>query len=145
MSVGEVRLLSDDGLVEIGAHSMSHPILHRADHAVQVEEIRGSREKLESWTCKPVRAFAYPNGDFTSETIELVSQAGYCCAFTTVEGFAPRDSLSFTTPRFMVLSEVGAAELAHRLAYSWPREISLRHPPLLSRVKARSVASPSSL
>jgi peptidoglycan/xylan/chitin deacetylase (PgdA/CDA1 family) len=143
LSVAEVRLLSDDGLVEIGAHSMSHPILHRADHAVQLEEICGSREKLESWTCRTVRAFAYPNGDFTSETIELVSQAGYCCAFTTVERFAPRDSLSFTIPRFMVLNEVGAAELAHRLAYSWPREISLRDPAVVSQLKAWSVAGPS--
>ena len=145
LSVDEVRRLSDDGLIEIGAHSMSHPILHRADHAVQVEEIRGSREKLESWTGKAVRAFAYPNGDFTTETMELVSQAGYCCAFTTVESFAPRESLSFAMPRFMVLNEVGSAELAHRLAYSWPREVSVRELAMGSLVKAWTVATPSLL
>lgn len=121
LSVDEVRVLADGGLVEIGAHSMSHPILNRANHPVQVAEIRGSKEKLEAWTGKPVRAFAYPNGDFTSETIELVRKAGYTCAFTTVEGFSPRNSMSFAIPRFLVLNGVGVAELAHRLTYSWRR------------------------
>jgi peptidoglycan/xylan/chitin deacetylase (PgdA/CDA1 family) len=124
LSADQVRVLSDGGLVEIGAHTMSHPILTNADCAVQIAEIRGSKEKLESWTGKPVHAFAYPNGDFTRQTMKLVSEAGFACAFTMEEGFAPRNALSFATPRFLVLSSVGVAELAHRLAYSWPRTVA---------------------
>ena len=119
LSVDEVKLLADTGLIEIGAHTMSHPMLSRADQPVQIAEIRGSKEKLESWIGKPVQAFAYPNGDFTDETVKLVSQAGYSCAFTTIEGFCPRNAMSFAIPRFFVLSGVGVAELAHRLTYSW--------------------------
>jgi peptidoglycan/xylan/chitin deacetylase (PgdA/CDA1 family) len=121
LSAEQVRVLADGGLVEIGAHTKSHPILTNADCAVQIAEIRGSKEKLESWTGKPVRAFAYPNGDFTSQTMKLVREADFACAFTMEEGFASRGAPSFAMPRFLVLSAVGVAELAHRLAYSWPR------------------------
>jgi peptidoglycan/xylan/chitin deacetylase (PgdA/CDA1 family) len=119
LSVDQVRDLARSGLVEIGAHTMSHPILPQADVAVQVREIGESKLKLESWLGKPVRAFAYPNGDFNTETMKLVRQAGFMCAFTATEGYAPADSLSFAIPRFMMLSVVDVAELAHRLTYSW--------------------------
>lgn len=119
MSVDEVRLLSETGLFEIGAHTMSHPMLPQADQPVQIAEIRGSKEKLESWTGKQIQAFAYPNGDFTDETVQLVREAGFSCAFTAKEGFSPRGCMSFAMPRFFVMRGLGVAELAHRLSYSW--------------------------
>lgn len=119
LSVDEVRLLSETSLFEIGAHTMSHLMLTRADCSVQAAEIRGSKEKIESWIGKKVHAFAYPNGDFTDETVRLVREAGYSCAFTAKEGFSPRACLSFAMPRFFVMRSLGVAELAHRLTYSW--------------------------
>jgi peptidoglycan/xylan/chitin deacetylase (PgdA/CDA1 family) len=119
MNVGQVQKLAEGGLVEVGAHTMSHLILTQANVATQLGEIRGSKQKLESWTQKPVRAFAYPNGDFNTETMHLVRQAGFNCAFTATEGYAPADSLTFAIPRFMMLSAVGVEELGHRLSYSW--------------------------
>jgi peptidoglycan/xylan/chitin deacetylase (PgdA/CDA1 family) len=119
LSVDEVRLLAETGLFEIGAHTMSHAMLTNADQQVQTAEIRGSKEKLESWTGRQVEAFAYPNGDFTDETVKLVRDAGYSCAFTAKEGFSPRTRMSFAMPRFFVMRGLGVAELAHRLTYSW--------------------------
>jgi peptidoglycan/xylan/chitin deacetylase (PgdA/CDA1 family) len=126
LSIDQVRELARNGLIEIGAHTMSHPILTQADVPVQISEISGSKEKLESWIGKPVRAFAYPNGDFNTETMKLVRQAGFSCAFTATEGYAPADAPTFAIPRFMMLSVVGVAELAHRLAYSWRARRLLR-------------------
>jgi peptidoglycan/xylan/chitin deacetylase (PgdA/CDA1 family) len=119
LSVDEVRLLAETGLFEIGAHTMSHPMLTLADQPVQAAEIRGSKEKLESWIGTQVHAFAYPNGDFTDETVRLVREAGFSCAFTAREGFSPRSCMSFAMPRFFVMRGLGVAELAHRLTYSW--------------------------
>jgi peptidoglycan/xylan/chitin deacetylase (PgdA/CDA1 family) len=119
LSVEEVRLLVESGLFEIGAHTMSHLMLTQADPQVQATEIRGSKEKLESWIGRQVHAFAYPNGDYTDETVTLVREAGYSCAFTAKEGFSPRGCMSFAMPRFFVMRSLGVAELAHRLTYSW--------------------------
>jgi peptidoglycan/xylan/chitin deacetylase (PgdA/CDA1 family) len=112
-------MLAETGLFEIGAHTMSHLMLTKANCSVQTAEIRGSKEKVESWIGKSVHAFAYPNGDFTDETVKLVKEAGYSCAFTATEGFSPRTCLSFAMPRFFVMRHLGVAELAHRLTYSW--------------------------
>lgn len=121
----DIRALADMPGVEVGAHTASHIILANADLALQRAEILQSKLRLESWTGRPVVAFAYPNGlpgkDYTPESVQLVRQLGFDFGFTTVPGFATERLPSLECPRFTMLSGVPASELAHRLAYSWPR------------------------
>ncbi|MBI3403200.1 MAG: polysaccharide deacetylase family protein [Acidobacteria bacterium] len=125
LTPAEVRELSLQPGIEIGSHTARHPILAHATAAEQRAEIAESRAALERWTGRPVRAFAYPNGrprvDYTETTIALLAELGFDIAFTTRPAFATSDEPAFERSRFLVVAEVTAAELAHRLAYAWDR------------------------
>jgi len=124
LSIAELRALADDG-IEIGAHTAEHPILARAGRVEQRAQIASCKTALESWTGRPARAFAYPNGrpgeDYTAETVGLVAEAGFDFGFTTRPGFATPDEGALERSRFLVVAGTSPAELAHRLAYSWRR------------------------
>ena len=58
----QIREMSADPLVEIGAHTISHHVLSKlTDSAVQ-KEIEGSRDKIESEINQKVEHFSYPFG-----------------------------------------------------------------------------------
>lgn len=82
----EVRRMADEGLVTIGSHTLSHPILTRVGVAEAKREIEQSRRHIEQMIGRPVRHFAYPNGDHDRTIIDLVRQGGYAGACTTVAG-----------------------------------------------------------
>jgi len=113
------------GAMEIGGHTARHPILARAPLAEQRAEILSNRTALEAWTGRPVRAFAYPNGqpgvDYTPDTVRLLGESGFDFAFSTRAGFAAPTDRALECSRFLIVAGVEPAELAHRLAYSWPR------------------------
>jgi peptidoglycan/xylan/chitin deacetylase (PgdA/CDA1 family) len=78
----EMIELQNDGLIEIGAHTMTHPILSRLPISEQEEEIRESKALLENILGKTITGFAYPNGFFTEQTEALVKEMGfnYACS-----------------------------------------------------------------
>lgn len=125
MSPEQVTALAAHPLFEIGSHSATHPILSRLSCARQRDEIETGIRELSDWTGRVVRSFAYPNGrpgiDFTDETRSLLAAAGIDFAFSTRPGFAKWDSDDLQSSRFVMLSGVSRAELAHRLTYSWRR------------------------
>lgn len=81
-----------DGVIEFGAHTVTHPILTRIP-SEQVEwEIAESKRRIEKELDKPVLAFAYPNGglaDFSPTVVDCVRRSGYEMAFTLVPGPVP--------------------------------------------------------
>jgi len=125
LTVDELKALAESPLVEVGAHTHSHPILARAPAADQTREIERSKRDLESWTGRRVTAFAYPNGrtglDYTAETVAAVEHLGFDLAFTTESRVATAADCALELPRFLAMTSVTTPELAHRLAYSWFR------------------------
>lgn len=89
--------------VEIGAHTISHPILTSLDDDSARVEIATGKDQLEAMIGKPVRLFAYPNGkvgqDFDARHVEMVRQAGFFAAFTTAAGAITGDQDRFQLPR----------------------------------------------
>ncbi len=86
-----VRAMAATGLVEFGAHTVSHPILSRCPRDIQAREISGSKRRVEEELDRPCVSFAYPNGrsaDFTDDTTEIVRSCGFKAAVTTDPGFA---------------------------------------------------------
>lgn len=84
----QVRRMQAAG-IEIGCHTVAHPILSQLPPQRQEEEIHRSRERVWQETGKAPAAFAYPNGaaaDFTPLTCELVRSAGFTMACTSVRG-----------------------------------------------------------
>jgi peptidoglycan/xylan/chitin deacetylase (PgdA/CDA1 family) len=104
MSPAQIRRLHEDGM-EIGGHTISHPILTVLDEAQARAEIVGGKHRLEEITGAPVTLFAYPNGkpgrDYGPRDVELVKQAGFAAAVSTVLGVARRGSDIFQLPRFL--------------------------------------------
>jgi peptidoglycan/xylan/chitin deacetylase (PgdA/CDA1 family) len=101
MSFDQLRSL-DPGLVEIGAHTRTHPRLSACAPERQREEIAGSKRDLEAQLARDVRLFCYPNGteaDFTRETASIVRDCGYISAVTTRVGLVDPDSDPFCLAR----------------------------------------------
>lgn len=89
MDASEVIQLCREGLVEIGAHTVTHPALSSLPSEEQLREITLGRLALEEIIGGKVQSFAYPYGDigdFTKETTEIVNAAGFSLACTTVYG-----------------------------------------------------------
>jgi len=84
MTKEQLRKAADNPLFELGAHTMTHPILPRLSKEEQREEILGCRRFLSDSTGQPVRYFAYPGGEYDQDTVELVRAAGYEAAFAVV-------------------------------------------------------------
>jgi peptidoglycan/xylan/chitin deacetylase (PgdA/CDA1 family) len=125
MTVDELVALDRSGRIEIGGHTCSHPILARASRERQQEEIAGNLEAIRRWTGRPVRAFAFPNGrpgiDYTETTTILLGELGVDVSFTMRPSFSRANEPSLERSRFLMVDEVSGAELAHRLAHTWPR------------------------
>lgn len=68
---------------EIGNHTFSHVNLVRCSHGEVLAEVEKNRFLLESHLHCPVEHFAYPYGQFTRQTIELLRKSGLCCTQAT--------------------------------------------------------------
>jgi peptidoglycan/xylan/chitin deacetylase (PgdA/CDA1 family) len=97
-----IRAMAQQG-VEIGAHTISHPILTSLSDDNAREEIARGKQQLESIIGKPVRLFAYPNGkvgmDFDGRHVAMAKEAGFDAAFTTAMGAANSGHDRFQIPR----------------------------------------------
>jgi peptidoglycan/xylan/chitin deacetylase (PgdA/CDA1 family) len=103
MSGEQVRALAAMGM-DVGAHTATHPILTEIDLPAARREILEGKARLESLTGRPVRVFAYPNGepgrDYASEHVHLVEELGFQGAVTTGRGVGSHGSDMFQLPRF---------------------------------------------
>lgn len=106
--------LAKHPLVEIGAHSVSHPFLPSLCVADQVDEVVRSRTMLEAQTGGPVPYFAYPFGAGDDSSESAVQRAGFDCAFTTEWAPVVRGASRWRLPRLMMSGEV--ERLARALA-----------------------------
>jgi len=88
LSWDDIRSLQRQGIT-IGAHTISHPILSRMSEHDAWHEIMASRQILQQKLGVNIRHFAYPNGqaeDFSPTIMDMVEQAGFVTAVTTVHG-----------------------------------------------------------
>ncbi len=99
----ELGELASGDMVEIGAHTLSHPVLAHLPLEQQQQEIGGSKRRLEALTGKGVSTFAYPYGKkihYSGDTIKTVRANGFECACSNFGGLVTRSSNRFTLPRF---------------------------------------------
>jgi peptidoglycan/xylan/chitin deacetylase (PgdA/CDA1 family) len=103
MTPAQLKQLANCGIT-IGAHTVNHPILKVLSAAQQLEEIRQSKQQLESWLGSKVQHFAYPNGfadrDFDDSTMALVKQVGFESAVVTNGGVSTTQTSQLKLRRF---------------------------------------------
>lgn len=113
MNLEEVSALGN-GLIEIGAHSVTHPFLSFLPPTRQREEIQDSKTHLEEIIGQKVVSFAYPHGNYSEETTALVREAGFTSACTTYPRSVRRCD-RFKLPR-VVVEDWDGEEFAKRLS-----------------------------
>ena len=94
--------MAGDPLVEVGAHTISHPRVSALSPEEARHEIHGSRARLIERLGLPVRHFAFPYGrsaDCGPRDFALARAAGFASASTTRKGLARGGCDPFELPR----------------------------------------------
>ncbi len=104
MNSGQVRALRAAGM-QIGAHTVSHPILAKLDGNQAADEIACSRDALQVLLGEKVSLFAYPNGKPGTDYLPdvhpaIVRELGFDAAVSTRWAAARRGDDVFQIPRF---------------------------------------------
>jgi len=104
MTWDDVRALASAG-IELGGHTVSHPILAKLDAAAQSREIGGCAESLARSVGVAPTSFAYPfgrNWDFDAHSAQAARAAGFASATTTHPGVHVRGRDVYRIPRVMI-------------------------------------------
>lgn len=103
MTSADVMALRTSGM-QIGAHTVTHPILSGLPRELVQQEMAQSKAFLENLLGERVGLFAYPNGnpdkDLTAETVAIATTVGFDAAVTTAWGSAGQMTHRMQIPRF---------------------------------------------
>ncbi len=105
LSPNEVRQMAEDGLVDIGGHTVTHPVLSQLPVAAQFAEISAGKSRLEEVLGRTLSGFSYPYGrrpDYGQDTLELVRQVGFRYACSNFRGVVRRGTSHLELPRLLV-------------------------------------------
>jgi peptidoglycan/xylan/chitin deacetylase (PgdA/CDA1 family) len=106
MTRSELQRLTAHPLVEIGAHTLTHPHLSELDSESQRWELTESKRMIEEIVGEEVEGFAYPFGtpdiDFTTDTLRIAREAGYRYACANIPGLIRRGAEMFALPRVLM-------------------------------------------
>ncbi len=97
-----LKILRDDPLIEIGAHTVSHARIASLDGSSALAELRNGRKRLMARLGIPVYHFAFPYGragDCGPRDFALAREAGYRSAATTRKGLVGRGQDAYCLPR----------------------------------------------
>ena len=105
MSSEQIRRLHAEGM-DIGAHTVNHPILSRLPPGQAEKEIFESRDLLREITGGKITSFAYPNGqpgiDYDRSHVEMVMRCGFSVATSSTWGCARQATDLLQVPRIGV-------------------------------------------
>jgi peptidoglycan/xylan/chitin deacetylase (PgdA/CDA1 family) len=104
LTAAELRSLDGD-LVEIGAHTQTHPVLAGLPITEQWREIAGGARQLRERIGRRPSAFAYPygwHGEYTRATVALVRSLGFKRACSAFPPWHARFHSRFELPRVVV-------------------------------------------
>lgn len=90
--------------MQIGAHTVSHPILTKTTQEQAQQEILGSKARLEEILGERIGLFAYPNGkpaeDYSPDNVALVRSLDFDAAVSTAWGTTRQGDDIFQIRRF---------------------------------------------
>jgi peptidoglycan/xylan/chitin deacetylase (PgdA/CDA1 family) len=112
MSLNEVTALAANDLFEIGAHTVTHPLLSAQTREVQYYEVRESKGWLEALVDRCVTSFSYPYGGsqhYDAVSVAAVREAGFERACTTDSRSVSAGDGHFEWPRIAVTDMDGDA------------------------------------
>lgn len=116
----QVIRISEEEFVEIGSHTVSHPILTNISSREQTREMLDSKVILESWINKKISYFSYPNGNYSDQLTLLAKECGYELCFTTDAAFIDLNNVSkLSIPRRCINDNGGYFEALAKIYALW--------------------------
>lgn len=106
MTWGMIEQIDKSGLVDVGAHTVTHLDLAQLSTAEQTEQIDNCQKALEQHLGHTVYDFAYPSGDYNSTTLRILQQAGFQTAVTTQNRWSQATDPPLQLPRVRVHGQV---------------------------------------
>lgn len=101
LSWEEIEEMKREGF-SFGSHTHTHPNLLELPRDKVLSEIRDSKRILEERLEETISFFAYPYGKFNSQIEEIVKEAGYSGAFSTLPGTNGRNEDPFLLRRILI-------------------------------------------
>lgn len=95
MTPSELQTVINSGLVDVGAHTVHHLSLRGLPLATVQYEVDQSKETLEQAYHLKVVSFAYPNGSFDEQAVQVVKDDGFTTAVSTVPGIEQNQTNRF--------------------------------------------------
>ena len=117
-SWSELREMADSGLLDVGSHTVTHPILSTITEEDSWDELTRSRAQIEQEMGRRVSCFCFPNGmpgDYRDSQIRQVEEAGYTCSVLAHTGFASAGSNRYRLPRIGVARKSSTEEFSRWL------------------------------
>jgi peptidoglycan/xylan/chitin deacetylase (PgdA/CDA1 family)/SAM-dependent methyltransferase len=102
MNAQELVDIAAGGLIEIGGHTVFHPLLPAHSSSFQRHEILDGKLQLERILGTSIDTFAYPNGEYDQASLDIVREAGFLCACTTVDNVCTLGTSIYELPRLGV-------------------------------------------
>lgn len=116
-----IKEMVDSGVFSIGSHTYDSHKTHLSDGKYVsiiaqkgdeedfesfknrvIEDFKKSKEEIEKNTKKKVTAFAYPYGEFSIDTINMLKESGFIFGFTVIKGINLKTNSRFELKRYSV-------------------------------------------
>jgi peptidoglycan/xylan/chitin deacetylase (PgdA/CDA1 family) len=131
MSAENVGEIANDGLFEVGGHTVTHPMLPSLTPAERRREILDGKQVCERLVNRPIAGFAYPHGALDADSCAAVQECGFAWACGTAPHSVPTVGFNrYALPRLFVHDWDGAA-FERALASA-----SVHQPPILAPATA---------
>lgn len=121
MDTWMLKEIVKSGLVEIGAHTMDHSYLAGLPKKRVEYEVAESKKYLEKTLGIQVVSFAYPYGAFDNQAIDIVKNAGFRTAVTTIHGNLVMDTNRYFIYRLRPGARVGESLIKFVEEKSFPK------------------------
>lgn len=118
MTEQEIAAIAASRVISIGAHTVNHPYLTKCSESEMDAEILGSKIELERICGRPIKLFAYPDGDYDGRVVNAVRKAGFQLGFAVNRRPAGcNDGREFSIGRTGIYR--GGTGLLAAKAYGW--------------------------
>jgi len=111
LTTAQLLEIAKDGLVEIGAHTVHHVWLKGRSLKDVSSEVFQSKVVLGKLIGKPIVSFAYPFGAFDEQAIQVVKDAGFKSATSTILGIDQKQEYRYFLYRLRPGGRVGQSLL----------------------------------
>ena len=98
LTSAQIAEMAASGIVEFGAHTLTHIALLRTEDRLAEAEIVESKRAVEQLTGQTCSSFSYPYGRYSPNHVSMVQAAGFTSAVSVRKAIEPLSNL-FEIPR----------------------------------------------